>query len=132
MKLTNSTGRQCRERWKNYLAPGIQKDKWSPEEDALLVQKVKELGTMWSKMVPFFPGRTDVNLKNRWVTLRYKKGNNINEDEVKNNTNSISHKDNNENDDDKNEDEVEENTNLPLLNNIDSNSNKPSKKFPKY
>lgn len=132
MKLPNRTGRQCRERWKNYLAPGIQNGPWSPEEDALLVQKVKELGTMWSKMVPFFPGRTDVNLKNRWVTLRYKKGNNINDDEVKNNTNSISHKDNNENDDDKNEDEVEENTNLPLLNNIDSNSNNSIQVYPNF
>lgn len=79
-KLPNRTGRQCRERWKNYLAPGIQNGPWTLDEDALLVQKVKDLGTMWSKMVRFFPGRTDVNLKNRWVTLKYKKGAHYGED----------------------------------------------------
>ncbi|OHS94338.1 hypothetical protein TRFO_11196 [Tritrichomonas foetus] len=71
-KLLNRTGRQCRERWKNYLAPGIENGPWTIEEDSILIQKVGEFGTIWSKIVKFFPGRTDVNLKNRWVTLKNK------------------------------------------------------------
>jgi hypothetical protein len=61
--------RQCRERWKNYLAPTVCKDPWTPEEDRLLEEKYAELGSQWSLLARFFPSRTDVNLKNRWVVL---------------------------------------------------------------
>ncbi|KAK8887792.1 hypothetical protein M9Y10_038849 [Tritrichomonas musculus] len=134
MKLPNRTGRQCRERWKNYLAPGIQNGPWSQEEDALLVQKVKELGTMWSKMVQFFPGRTDVNLKNRWVTLRYKKNNgnnsNNNEDDESENgklnyrrNHGHIHENNEIEGNDENDDEENNNNNPVIVNNIVSSDN---------
>ena len=60
------TGRQCRDRYRNYLAPTINKSKWTNEEDRLLVEKVKEYGSSWSKIAPFFAGRTSSSIKNRW------------------------------------------------------------------
>ena len=61
--------RQCRERWVNYLSPNVCRDPWTPEEDNLLVQKFKELGSQWSTISKFFKNRTDVNVKNRWVVI---------------------------------------------------------------
>jgi hypothetical protein len=61
--------RQCRERWKNYLCPNVCKDPWTPEEDRLLEAKYDEFGSQWSLIARFFPSRTDVNIKNRWVVI---------------------------------------------------------------
>ncbi|OHS92929.1 hypothetical protein TRFO_40718 [Tritrichomonas foetus] len=61
--------RQCRERWKNYLSPSVSKDPWTKEQDKLLLEKFNEYGSQWSLIVRFFPNRTDVNIKNRWVVL---------------------------------------------------------------
>jgi hypothetical protein len=61
--------RQCRERWKNYLAPNVSKGPWTAEEDHLLKAKYEEIGSQWSVIARFFPTRTDVSLKNRWVAL---------------------------------------------------------------
>lgn len=46
---------------------------WTKEEDDLLEQKFNEMGPHWAKMAAFFPGRTDVNLKNRWSSLLVRK-----------------------------------------------------------
>jgi hypothetical protein len=35
-------GKQCRERWHNHLNPDIKKDKWTDEEDRLLIQAQKQ------------------------------------------------------------------------------------------
>lgn len=65
---TNRTARQCRDRWKNYLMPGIKSAPWTPEEDQLLEEKYAALGSQWSRIAKFFPNRTDINVKNRWAT----------------------------------------------------------------
>lgn len=67
--MANRNCRQCRERWKNYLAPSVCKEPWTEDEDNLLQKKYAELGSQWSLIAKFFPKRTDVNLKNRWVVL---------------------------------------------------------------
>jgi len=44
-------GKQCRERWLNFLNPSIRKGKWTVQEDLLLLQKQKEFGgNKWSKI----------------------------------------------------------------------------------
>ena len=72
-KMGNRTPRQCRERWKNYVDPSLLKDQWSQEEDTRLIDKFTELGSHWSKLKLFFPGRSVNSLKNRYFFLSGKK-----------------------------------------------------------
>jgi hypothetical protein len=65
-RLQGRTARQCRDRYTNYLAESLVTNPWTPEEDALLSSKVRELGPRWSRVSPFFPGRSNSNVKNRW------------------------------------------------------------------
>lgn len=64
--MPGRTGRQCRDRYRNYLIPGFFNGQWSQEEDNLLRQKYLEFGSHWAKMTPFFNGRSANSLKNRW------------------------------------------------------------------
>jgi hypothetical protein len=68
--MQNRTSRQCRERWTHYLNPFVSHRPWSAAEDELLFRKVAECGRKWTQIVPFFPTRTSVNLKNHWMTLQ--------------------------------------------------------------
>ena len=70
--IPNRSQRQCRERWKNYLSPDVSNAPWTSEEDQLLEEKYKELGSQWSRISKFFNARTDIHVKNRWVTLSNK------------------------------------------------------------
>jgi hypothetical protein len=60
------TGKQCRERWHNHLAPQIKKSKWTTMEDIMIAQAVAEMGTRWSEIVKRFEGRSDNDIKNRY------------------------------------------------------------------
>lgn len=60
------TEKQIRERYLNYLQPGISVEPWSRADDELLIQKVHEFGTKWKTISQFFPYRTHNNIKNRW------------------------------------------------------------------
>lgn len=62
--------RQCKERWHNYLSPMVRNAPWQPEEDELLLAKVGELGQRWVRIAKFFPMRTDINIKNRYLVLK--------------------------------------------------------------
>lgn len=64
--MPDRTGRQCRDRYRNYLIPGFFNGQWTAEEDKLLLIKHKEVGHQWAKMAPYFPGRSANALKNRW------------------------------------------------------------------
>ncbi|OHT01280.1 Myb-like DNA-binding domain containing protein [Tritrichomonas foetus] len=71
--MINRSIRQCRERWRNYLSPNVRTDPFSPEEDAVLVEKVRVFGNRWRFISKFFYGRSDIAVKNRWQHLRHKK-----------------------------------------------------------
>ena len=60
------TARQCRERYRMYLAPSLTNQVWTQEEDQLLLDLVKKNGKHWAKFKPYFPGRSDNNIKNRY------------------------------------------------------------------
>lgn len=61
--------RQCRERWRHYLSPAVSLAPFTPHEDARLLRKYAELGPKWKAIAAFFEGRTDINVKNRWLLL---------------------------------------------------------------
>lgn len=63
------SGKQCRERWINQLCPNLNKDNWTAQEDAILVQQQRLQGNAWSKIAQFLPGRSSNNVKNRWSWL---------------------------------------------------------------
>ena len=67
--MRTRTTRQCRERYINYLSPTVTNGPWTNEEDLLLIQKVKEMGTRWAQISHYFTGRSDVNIKNRYSML---------------------------------------------------------------
>ena len=64
--MPGRTGRQCRDRFQNYLSPILTNGPWTKDDDYLLLKKVIELGSSWSKIVDFFPGRSTNNVKNRY------------------------------------------------------------------
>ncbi len=68
-RLGTRSPRQCRERFRNYLAPNLKNEPWTEEEDRLLIEKHKEFGTKWSVIAAYFPNRSDVNIKNHWAQM---------------------------------------------------------------
>ncbi|KAH0788462.1 Myb-like DNA-binding domain containing protein [Histomonas meleagridis] len=69
--LNGRTGKQCRERFKNHLDSNVVRTPWTQEEDERLIEYHNKLGNQWTKISPYFPGRSDNCIKNRWnSTLR--------------------------------------------------------------
>jgi hypothetical protein len=68
-QINNRTSRQCKERYKSYLAPGFTSSPWTDPEAELLRTKYYEIGAKWAQLAAFFPGRSDANLKNRWSVI---------------------------------------------------------------
>jgi hypothetical protein len=63
------TSLQCCRRWVRHLDPALEKSagKWTPEEDAQLIEAVKKHGSCWVKVAALVPGRTDMSCRQRWV-----------------------------------------------------------------
>ena len=78
----NRSGKQCRERWVNFLNPEIKKDPFSLQEDILILEKRITIGNKWSEIIKEMPGRTENNVKNRF-NMMFK---NIKDEFIKNRT----------------------------------------------
>ncbi|OHT17172.1 hypothetical protein TRFO_41257 [Tritrichomonas foetus] len=96
LSMPGRTGRQCRDRFHNYLKPTLVNGPWNAEEDSLLERKVFEIGQHWNKIAKFFRGRSANNIKNRWYTYISKHGKNnhrnqktIQSDNIKNFSSNI-------------------------------------------
>jgi hypothetical protein len=68
-RMPNRDSRQCKERWFHYLSPGLLQIPWNPTDDALLELRVLEHGRKWKMFENEFPGRTDINIKNRFNVI---------------------------------------------------------------
>jgi hypothetical protein len=68
--LTGRSALQCKEPWFCYLAPHVTNDPWSKKDDKLLLLKASELNHRWKQLEVFFPGRSNINIKNHWRKLR--------------------------------------------------------------
>ena len=68
--FVNRNARQVKERWEYYLSPNVNNGPWSPEEDAILIQKYNELGSKWTVISKCLKGRTNTCCKNRWITMQ--------------------------------------------------------------
>lgn len=64
--IPNKTPRQVRERYQHYLAPEITSNPWTPADQNLLESLFNMYGPNWALLTRFFPGRTNMFLKNRW------------------------------------------------------------------
>jgi hypothetical protein len=65
-QMSHRTARQCRDRYKNYLASTALSCPWTPAEDSLIAQGFRRLGPRWVEIAKGVPGRTGVQVKNRW------------------------------------------------------------------
>ena len=64
------TGIQCQARWSEALDPTVRKGKWTPEEDEMLFKGVGEHGQCWIKVASKVKGRTQRQIRTRWMQIR--------------------------------------------------------------
>jgi hypothetical protein len=67
--MPGRSARQCRDRWKGYLSPGLINDQWTGDEDELLRREWAMLGPRWSLIASKIPGRSEVSVRNRLQLL---------------------------------------------------------------
>jgi hypothetical protein len=71
--FANRSPRQCRDRWRHYISPDVLTGNWTDADDNFLLQKVAEIGPKWATITQLFPGRTDIGVKNHYISITGKK-----------------------------------------------------------
>ena len=71
--IPTRTGKQIRDRFLNSLDSNINRDKFSVEEDEMIIQMYLQYGTKWSVIAKFFKKRTGDMIKNRFYSTLRKK-----------------------------------------------------------
>lgn len=63
------TGKQCKERWNNYLNPDVNRGAWTDDEDLKILESYKQNGNKWSIIAKSIKNRTESSVKNRIKSL---------------------------------------------------------------
>lgn len=58
------TGKQCRDRWYNYLDPSLNSSEWLPSEEDAIFELARAHGNCWSIIARSLPGRSVNSIKN--------------------------------------------------------------------
>lgn len=58
------TSKQCRERWMHHIKMNISRSRWTESEAELLFKLQFKMGNKWSEILPFFPGKSQNDIKN--------------------------------------------------------------------
>ncbi|TMW67971.1 hypothetical protein Poli38472_007643 [Pythium oligandrum] len=68
-QLPGRTDLQCRQHWFRVLQPSITKGRgsWTPEEDKILCERVKTIGTKWTEIAQDLPGRLGKQCRDRYM-----------------------------------------------------------------
>jgi hypothetical protein len=69
LKGVKKTGKQCRERWKNYLDPNLTTAQWTDNEECLLTLLHFFYENKWSTISKYIKERSHVSLKNYFYSL---------------------------------------------------------------
>jgi hypothetical protein len=65
-EMPGRTARQCRDRYNNYLLGSLVMSPWTPEEDAIIVERYRQIGPKWVAIARQLHGRSGNHVKNRW------------------------------------------------------------------
>lgn len=60
------TPKQIRERYLNYLRPHLSQERWTEEEDELLLELIQKYGHSWKAIEKHMSKRSQNQLKNRY------------------------------------------------------------------
>lgn len=71
--LPGRTPKQIHDRYINYLRDGLIKAPWTNQEEQIVITMYQSIGAKWSKMIPYLPGRSGNDIKNRWYKHILKK-----------------------------------------------------------
>ena len=63
-QIEGRCGKQCRERWLNFLDPSINRAKWNAREQTLLFELMLRFGSSWAQISRYIQGRSENLVKN--------------------------------------------------------------------
>ncbi|MDR3549282.1 MAG: Myb-like DNA-binding domain-containing protein [Candidatus Pacebacteria bacterium] len=69
MPQSAKSGKQCRERYRNYLDPQIGKKEWTKSDKTVFLLLHKQYGNRWGQIAKYFVGRSDISLKNLFYSF---------------------------------------------------------------